>query len=115
MMQIGEWTEEAEAFAGITLLCAGCYQTIKRRNQKQRPGPEAEGRMEDSTTYQGILEKGRLDEARKLLLRLARKRFKRPSEEGEAALHAITDLDKLEQLGETLMEARSWTGWLKRP
>lgn len=70
--------------------------------------------LRDSTTYQGVLEKGRLDEARKILLRQARKRFKRPSAEGEAALHAITDLDKLEQLGETLMDARSWSGWLKR-
>ena len=69
--------------------------------------------MEDSTTYQGIVQKGRLDEARKLLVRMARKRFKRSSPEGEAALAAIADLEQLEQLGETLLKARSWTAWLQ--
>jgi predicted transposase YdaD len=72
--------------------------------------------MQDSTTYQGILDdgrEGRLDEARKLLVRLARKRFNCPNAEGEATLAAITDLEKLERLGVALMVARSWTGWLR--
>ena len=29
----GEWNDTSESFANITLLCAGCYEVIKRRNQ----------------------------------------------------------------------------------
>lgn len=32
MMAKGHWDEESEAFAGITLLCAGCYEIVKQRN-----------------------------------------------------------------------------------
>jgi hypothetical protein len=37
MMRVGEWTEEAERFAGITLVCHRCYLNIRRRN-KSCPG-----------------------------------------------------------------------------
>jgi hypothetical protein len=29
----GEWNDENEAFAGIMLICAGCYQRAKKLNQ----------------------------------------------------------------------------------
>jgi hypothetical protein len=29
----GEWNDTSEKFARITLLCAGCYEVVKRRNQ----------------------------------------------------------------------------------
>ena len=29
----GEWNDTSEAFAKITLLCAGCYEVVKKRNQ----------------------------------------------------------------------------------
>jgi len=32
LMAKGKWDEESEAFAGITLLCAGCYAAVKQRN-----------------------------------------------------------------------------------
>lgn len=28
----GEWTDESEAFAGVTLLCGACYDDARRRN-----------------------------------------------------------------------------------
>ncbi|WP_321397761.1 DUF6882 domain-containing protein [Emcibacter sp.] len=31
----GEWTEKAEAFADIKIVCAGCYLDIRERNWKQ--------------------------------------------------------------------------------
>jgi hypothetical protein len=34
MMADGEWNEENEKIAGITLLCASCYDAAKRRNQQ---------------------------------------------------------------------------------
>ncbi|MEX0958393.1 MAG: hypothetical protein WDZ63_03810 [Burkholderiales bacterium] len=29
----GEWTDESEAFAGVTLICAACYDKVKERNR----------------------------------------------------------------------------------
>jgi len=69
--------------------------------------------MEESTTYQGILEKGRAQEAQKILLRLGRKKFKKPSPEVEAALQAITDLERLERMSDRLLTASSWENLLK--
>lgn len=28
----GEWNEKSESFANITVICAGCYEVVKRRN-----------------------------------------------------------------------------------
>ena len=36
MMQTGEWTEEAERYAGITVVCANCYGDIKKRALRRR-------------------------------------------------------------------------------
>jgi hypothetical protein len=69
--------------------------------------------MEESTTYQGILEKGRAQEAQRILLRQGRKKFKKPSPEVEAALQAITDLERLERMGDRLLTASSWDDLLK--
>ena len=32
--QEGEWNDRSEAFAGVTLLCAGCYDEARRRNER---------------------------------------------------------------------------------
>src|SRR5947209_19319739 len=61
--------------------------------------------MEDSVTYQHIIAKGvakgivqgELVEAKKLLLRLGRKRFGLPDPETQAEIDRLTDLDRLEQ------------------
>jgi hypothetical protein len=37
MMQTGHWTEEAEKFAGISVVCDSCYRNIRRRNRVRRP------------------------------------------------------------------------------
>ncbi len=70
--------------------------------------------MEESTTYQEIiekgLEKGRLEEARGLLLRQARKRLGAPTREAEADLNAIYDIQRLEDLVDRLLDgtAKTW-------
>lgn len=64
--------------------------------------------MEESTTYQAIIRKGRLSEARHILLRLGQKRFGPADEATEAALNAIEDVDKLETLGERVLDVESW-------
>lgn len=39
----GEWNEEAESYARITLLCASCYDTAKERNESFRQSLQQEG------------------------------------------------------------------------
>jgi len=29
-----QWDDEAEKYANITVICAGCYQAVRQRNQK---------------------------------------------------------------------------------
>jgi hypothetical protein len=57
--------------------------------------------MEDSTFYRYIAAKG----ARKILLRLARRRFKELPEGAEAAVTAITDLARLEDMTDRALDA----------
>jgi len=65
-------------------------------------------KMEESITYQEIKGLGRLEEARKMILRQGKRRFGRASRKAAQALEAITDLERLEVLGERLVEAKSW-------
>ena len=78
--------------------------------------------MEESVTYQKTIRKGeamgeakgKLEEARKILLLLGRRRFGEPSAEVAAGLEAVTDLNRLEELNERLLQATSWQellGW----
>jgi hypothetical protein len=68
--------------------------------------------MEESDTYLEILEKGeakgRVAEAKRLLLRLGKLQFGIPDRAAKDALEAITDLERLEQLGERVLEVSSW-------
>lgn len=70
--------------------------------------------MKESTTYQRILregrEEGRVTEAHRFLIRLATKRFGEPDADTIAALEAIQDSDRLEALGEKLLEGELH-GW----
>jgi predicted transposase YdaD len=69
--------------------------------------------MKSSVTYQAIIEEGRTEgraqEARAMILRQGRKKFGRgPTKKHQADLDAITDLARLEALGERLLEVSSW-------
>jgi hypothetical protein len=67
--------------------------------------------MEDSVTYQAIIAQGE----RKLLLLQGRKRFGEPPPEATAALEAIKEVPKLEELGVRLFQASSWQELLDLP
>jgi hypothetical protein len=71
--------------------------------------------MEESTTYQAIIQKGRLTEVRQILLRQGRKLFGPPEEATTAALNAIADVQKLEDLTERILDVGSWEELLARP
>jgi len=72
--------------------------------------------MRESSTYQAILcegreegrGEGRVMEARALLLRQGEKRFGAPDAPTRAALEAMTDLARLEDLSLRLLEVESW-------
>lgn len=71
--------------------------------------------MEESVTYQAIVRRGRIEGTRRLILRLGRKRFGPPDEAATAALNAIADVQRLEDLGERLLDVGSWQELLGLP
>lgn len=75
--------------------------------------------MEQSTTYQGIVrrgrEEGRTEEARRLLLLLGESKFGPPDAATLAALESLGDLAQLEELGLRLIRANSWEELLPKP
>jgi hypothetical protein len=93
------WQRELE---GWTMLKSPYMEELRIKERKE--GRE-EGRVE-----------GRLNEARAMLLRLARKKFGRaPTKKQQAELDAITDLARLEALGEVLLDVSSWGELLATP
>jgi hypothetical protein len=68
--------------------------------------------MKESSTYQAILEEGRVEgavaEAKTFLRMLGDRRFGRPDDRTAAILESIEDLARLEDLGSRLEAARSW-------
>lgn len=74
--------------------------------------------MKESSTYQSILEegeeKGRIEEARRILLILGSKRFGEADAQTQAALTKITSQQQLEQLAARVLEVESWHELLNR-
>ena len=60
--------------------------------------------MHESTTYRKIINDGRLEEARRFLLRQGTKRFREPDAATVTALEAIGDIDRLEAIGERILD-----------
>ncbi len=75
--------------------------------------------MRESVTYQAIveegIEKGRLEEARKLLLDLGAERLGWPGNEVEAAIGEITDVERLRHMGRRLLHVSTWQELLATP
>ena len=79
--------------------------------------------MEESTTYQAILEKGiakgkdvgAREELRKVLLLLGQDRFGPASARVSRALNAINELERLEGLTVRLLKVSSWQELLDLP
>jgi hypothetical protein len=71
--------------------------------------------MEESTTYQAIIRKGRLAGARQLLFLIGEGLFGPPNETARAAVNALENVDQLEQLGKRLPQVDSWEALLAAP
>ena len=64
--------------------------------------------MQESATYRAIVAEGRVEEAKNILRLLGRKRFGPPDEATDAAITAIKNLKRLEELSERLLDVSSW-------
>jgi predicted transposase YdaD len=72
--------------------------------------------MKESVTYQAIVEEGRIEEARKLLLQLGTDRFQlSPSKNVQAELSSIFELRKLERLARRVLKVETWEQLLNLP
>ncbi len=83
--------------------------------------------MKESATYQKILREGRVEGRaegrveglvegeRRILRRLGTRQFGKPDPLIDAALDAITDLDRLEQLSDRVLEVKTWEELLAQP
>jgi hypothetical protein len=64
--------------------------------------------MKESSTYQAILDEGRAEEARKVLLLLGDKQFGPPDASTRTAIEATTEINRLERLLQRLLDVSSW-------
>jgi hypothetical protein len=64
--------------------------------------------MKESVTYQAILNEGKAEEARKMLLILGCTRLGEPAAAELEALNAITEVGRIEKIAERLQDASSW-------
>jgi hypothetical protein len=71
--------------------------------------------LEESSTYQMLLDRGRIDEARKLLLRQGQIRFGPPDVPTRTAIETLKDLERLERLSERLLDVSNWCELLAEP
>jgi hypothetical protein len=79
--------------------------------------------MKDSVTYQAIVAegvaegviKGRAEGERKMLLLLGKEHLGPPDEAARAALEAIDDVDRLEELGKNVFKVKTWQELLATP
>ncbi|MBA4067095.1 MAG: hypothetical protein C0501_25985 [Isosphaera sp.] len=71
--------------------------------------------LEDSTTYQLILDRGRAAEARGLILMIGGQRFGTAPETVAAAVRGITDRERLERVAGRLLAAAGWDDLLATP
>lgn len=111
---------EAKKLWAATYILMGLRYPVELA-EKLLPGGIA---MEESVTYQDLirrgLERGRaegqaegqaegaIEEARRLLLRQGHKKFGPPDDTVRASLAALTDLGRLEELSERLLDAATW-------
>jgi hypothetical protein len=71
--------------------------------------------MHESDTYLAILDEGREKQVKQDILRLGNRRFGSGSPADESALHAITDLQRLERLLDRILDASNWHDLLDTP
>ena len=71
--------------------------------------------MHESSAFTLFEEKGRVEESRRILLRVGTKQFGPPDPATEATLQGLDDLDRLERMADALVTAQSWQELLATP
>jgi len=66
-----------------------------------------------SSAYDMLLDLGQERAFHKMLLKLGRKKFGPPPADVEAAINALTDLDQMDRMIDTLDRAADWQAWLQ--
>ncbi|HEY8504414.1 MAG TPA: hypothetical protein VIL46_07505 [Gemmataceae bacterium] len=106
------------------LLAASFIQTgLKYPRDEVRGWYRGVTKMRESDTYMAILEEGeakgriegRTEEARNFVLRLGGKKLGEPDAETRSALEAITDVSRLERMGDRILDANNWQEILNTP
>ena len=64
--------------------------------------------MEESATYLEIVDEGREKQTKRLILLLGRPHFGPADAQTEAALQAISDMDRLERIIQRVEQAADW-------
>ncbi|MBO0698369.1 MAG: hypothetical protein J2P46_08250 [Zavarzinella sp.] len=107
--------EELGATPEGDLVRTACLFLLGMRYDKSVLRQMFEGIMEkhQSSAYDMLLDMGQERALHKTLLKLGRKKFGPPTPENEVALKAITDLDRLDRMIDTLDQAADWPSWLQ--
>jgi hypothetical protein len=71
--------------------------------------------MRESSTYQMILDEGRIEGAQRLLLGLGREKFGEPDAAMRRVLTQINDLDRLDRMNKQVLKASTWDELLQTP
>ena len=71
--------------------------------------------MRESTAYQAILDEGRLEGTLNTIVRLGARKLGKPTPIVEAALRAITDLERLERISDRMFDVATWQDLLATP
>lgn len=69
--------------------------------------------MQESGTYQLILEEGAVKHTRELIVRLGSERLGAPEDKQKNKLNAIEDLDRLDRIALKVLTANSWDALLR--
>ncbi|MBN9118667.1 MAG: hypothetical protein J0I06_05845 [Planctomycetes bacterium] len=69
--------------------------------------------MQESGTYQLILEEGAIKHTRELILRLGQKQLGEPTDKQKNRLSAIEDLERLDRIAIKVLTAKSWDALLR--
>ena len=71
--------------------------------------------MRESDTFLAILDEGRVEEVRKLILELGTQKFGAPGDAVKTCLGGTEDLDRLELFHRRILKAKTWEELLATP
>jgi hypothetical protein len=69
--------------------------------------------VEESTTYQYIIEQGEIKASRRILLKMGASKFGAPAKKVKAAIQEMEDLPRLDRMVMHVLTANSWNELLE--